>query len=90
MHSSEVSTQRVTAQRLAAPHLSPWDACARRRRLRARGSDRAVTDNRPASQAAAAYVHGQLTAEGLRAQGVPPGHPIVRSFLGAPVLDRAD
>jgi two-component system phosphate regulon sensor histidine kinase PhoR len=42
-----------------------------------------------ASQAAAAYVHGQLPAEGLRAHGVPPGHPIVRSFLGAPVLDPA-
>ncbi len=42
-----------------------------------------------ASQAAAAYVHGHLPAEGLRAQGVPPGHPLVRSFLGAPVLDRS-
>ena len=42
-----------------------------------------------ADQAAAAYVHGHLPAEGLRAQGVPPGHPVVRSFLGAPVLDRA-
>src|SRR5947209_8841179 len=58
--------------------------------LVARTEQSPTTDPRAAaSQAAAAYVHGQLTAEGLRAQGVPPGHPIVRSFLGAPVLDPA-
>ncbi len=58
--------------------------------LVARTEESSATDPRAAaSQAAAAYVHGQLTAEGLRAQGVPRGHPIVRSFLGAPVLDRS-
>ncbi|MFL5704180.1 MAG: ATP-binding protein [Ktedonobacteraceae bacterium] len=58
--------------------------------LVARTEQSPTTDPRAAaSQAAAAYVHGQLTAEGLCAQGVPPGHPIVRSFLGAPVLDPA-
>lgn len=40
-------------------------------------------------QVAIAYVHGHVSAEGLRAHGVPPGHPPVRSFLGAPVLDRS-
>jgi signal transduction histidine kinase len=57
--------------------------------LVARTEESPMTDPRAAARwAAAAYVCGQLTAEGLRAQGVPPGHPIVRSFLGAPVLDR--
>lgn len=41
-----------------------------------------------ANQAAAAYTRGEVSAEGLRAQGVPPGHPFVRSFLGAPLLIR--
>ncbi len=41
-----------------------------------------------ALQAASDYAHGQLTKEGLRALGVPRGHPTVRSFLGAPLLDR--
>jgi signal transduction histidine kinase len=40
-----------------------------------------------ANQAALAYAHGQLPAEGLRALGTPPGHLLVRSFLGAPILD---
>ena len=40
-----------------------------------------------ARQAAFEYAHGQLTKEGLRSLGVPRGHPIVRSFLGAPLLD---
>lgn len=40
-------------------------------------------------RAAVAYVHGHVPAEGLRAHGVPPGHPPVRSFLGMPVLDRS-
>jgi two-component system phosphate regulon sensor histidine kinase PhoR len=34
------------------------------------------------------YAHGLLPAEGLRAVGVPHGHPIVRSFLGVPLSDR--
>jgi len=34
------------------------------------------------------YAHGLLPAEGLRAVGVPRGHPIVRSFLGVPLVDR--
>ncbi len=36
---------------------------------------------------AVAYAHGQLPAEALRSMGVPRGHPLVRSFLGAPLLD---
>lgn len=34
------------------------------------------------------YAHGQLSKEDLRYIGVPRGHPVVRSFLGAPLLDR--
>ena len=41
-----------------------------------------------ARQAAFAYAHGQLSKEGLRSMGVPRGHPVVRSFLGVPLLDR--
>jgi signal transduction histidine kinase/GAF domain-containing protein len=41
-----------------------------------------------ARQAAFDYAHGQLSTEGLRSMGVPRGHPVVRSFLGAPLLDR--
>src|SRR5258708_1698338 len=41
-----------------------------------------------ARQAAFDYAHGQLSKESLRSMGVPRGHPVVRSFLGAPLLDR--
>lgn len=42
-----------------------------------------------ARQAAFAYSHGQLSDEGSRSMGIPRGHPLVRSFLGVPLLDRA-
>jgi two-component system phosphate regulon sensor histidine kinase PhoR len=38
-------------------------------------------------QAAFAYAHGRLSLEGLHSIGVPRGHPVVRSFLGAPLLN---
>jgi two-component system phosphate regulon sensor histidine kinase PhoR len=41
-----------------------------------------------ARQAAFDYAHGHVTKDGLRGLGVPHGHPIVRSFLGVPLLDR--
>lgn len=41
-----------------------------------------------ARQAAFAFSHGALPSDELRSIGVPRGHPIVRSFLGAPLLDR--
>jgi signal transduction histidine kinase/GAF domain-containing protein len=53
---------------------------------RAQGASSASRD--AARQAAFDYVHGQIPREGLRYQGVPRGHPQVRSFLGAPLLDR--
>ncbi len=34
-----------------------------------------------------AYAHGLTAQRGLLSFGVPRGHPIVRSFLGAPLLD---
>lgn len=42
-----------------------------------------------AREQAFAYAHGQNTAQELHSVGVPRGHPVVRSFLGAPLLDRA-
>jgi len=57
--------------------------------LMARTEESLATDPRTAAnQAAFAYAHGQVPAEELRALGIPPGHLQVRSFLGAPVLDR--
>jgi len=41
-----------------------------------------------ARQAAIAYTHGHFPVEGLRSIGVPRGHPVIRSFLGTPLLDR--
>lgn len=38
---------------------------------------------------AASYAHGDISSEHLRALGIPPGHPVPRSFLGAPLLDLA-
>lgn len=38
---------------------------------------------------AAAYAHGQIASDALESVGIPRGHPIVRSFLGVPLLDRA-
>ncbi len=34
------------------------------------------------------YAHGRASANDLRAVGSPRGHPVTRSFLGAPLLDR--
>lgn len=42
-----------------------------------------------ARQAAFAYVNGRLPKEDLRSMGIPRGHPVVRSFLGAPLLDHS-
>jgi signal transduction histidine kinase len=53
-------------------------------RLRARS----IESRDSARQAAFDYAQGRLAKEGLRSLGVPRGHPIVRSFLGAPLLDR--
>ncbi|GCF08681.1 sensor histidine kinase [Dictyobacter arantiisoli] len=43
---------------------------------------------RVARDTAYAFAHGHVPSEDLHAIGVPPGHPIIRSFLGAPLLDR--
>jgi signal transduction histidine kinase len=49
---------------------------------------RSIESRESAREAAFLYAHGHLTKEGLHSLGVPRGHPIVRSFLGAPLLDR--
>src|SRR5215471_675264 len=49
---------------------------------------RSIESRESARQAAFEYAHGHLKKEGLRSLGVPSGHPLVRSFLGAPLLDR--
>lgn len=41
-----------------------------------------------ARRQAFAFAHGKASAKDLRAVGVPRGHPVSRSFLGAPLLDR--
>jgi two-component system phosphate regulon sensor histidine kinase PhoR len=41
-----------------------------------------------AREAALAYAHGYVPVEGLQSMGVPRGHPMVRSFLGVPLLNR--
>lgn len=41
-----------------------------------------------ARRAAFASAHGQLPSSALRSLGIPREHPEVRSFLGAPLLDR--
>lgn len=41
-----------------------------------------------ARRRAYAFAHGRASADELRAVGSPRGHPVVRSFLGAPLLDR--
>ena len=41
-----------------------------------------------AREAAISYAHGFLPVEGLQSMGVPRGHPVVRSFLGVPLLNR--
>lgn len=38
---------------------------------------------------ARAYARGAVRADDLRSMGIPRGHPVIRSFLGAPLLDRA-
>ena len=54
------------------------------------GKFHSSTDYRNAArQAASDYAQGRTSKEGLRSMGVPAGHPVVRSFLGAPLLDRA-
>src|SRR5437763_11618067 len=52
------------------------------------GQLRSTESREAARQAAFEYAHGQLSTEGLQGVGVPRGHPIVRSLLGAPLLDR--
>ncbi len=41
-----------------------------------------------AHETALAYAHGKVSSELLHSMGVPHGHPAIRSFLGAPLLDR--
>lgn len=54
------------------------------------GASRSHAEYRNAArQAASDYAHGQMTKEGLHSMGVPAGHPVVRSFLGVPLLDRS-
>lgn len=56
----------------------------------AHGAPHASSEDRIlARQAAFEYAHGQMPQARLRSMGVPRGHPVVRSFLGAPLLDRA-
>lgn len=46
------------------------------------------TPREEARSAARAYAEGRASKGDLRSLGVPQGHPVIRSFLGAPLLDR--
>jgi signal transduction histidine kinase/GAF domain-containing protein len=48
-----------------------------------------IESRKKAREAAFAFAHGRMSKEQLRSLGIPPGHPIVRSFLGAPLFDRS-
>jgi GAF domain-containing protein len=53
------------------------------------GPERAESPRDAARHSAADFAHGLVPRESLRAVGVPRGHPVVRNFLGAPLLDRS-
>lgn len=48
-----------------------------------------MTSREQVRQVASEYAHGYRSKDDLRSRGVPRGHPIVRSFLGVPLLDRS-
>lgn len=52
------------------------------------GNPRTRAARDTAREAASFYAHGEGTSQDLRSMGIPHGHPVVRSFLGAPLLDR--
>jgi signal transduction histidine kinase/GAF domain-containing protein len=52
-----------------------------------RGEQSGQMAQEEARDAAFSFAHGQTPSEELRAIGLPHGHPIIRSFLGAPLLD---
>jgi two-component system phosphate regulon sensor histidine kinase PhoR len=52
-------------------------------------SQRRVSALAAAQAAARSYARGESSYRDLQSVGVPRGHPIVRSFLGAPLLDRS-
>lgn len=52
------------------------------------GTERRESPRDAARRQASSYAQGDASARDLRAVGVPRGHPITRSFLGAPLLDR--
>ncbi len=51
-------------------------------------AERSESPRDAARRSAADFAHGLVPREDLRAVGVPRGHPVTRSFLGAPLLDR--
>jgi signal transduction histidine kinase len=61
------------------------DVCA----LMLKGSSDQSQTKMDARNSASAFAHGQIPAEKLQSIGVPHGHPVIRSFLGAPLLNRA-
>ncbi|HEU5347752.1 MAG TPA: histidine kinase dimerization/phospho-acceptor domain-containing protein, partial [Ktedonobacterales bacterium] len=52
------------------------------------GKERRESPRDAARRLASAYARGEASADELRTVGIPRGHPTVRSFLGAPLLDR--
>jgi signal transduction histidine kinase len=52
------------------------------------GGEQGTAARERARAVAGAFARGLAAAADLRSLGVPRGHPMVRSFLGAPLLDR--
>ncbi len=72
---------------LAAMQTQPADAASHDQRDTP--SQRRVRALATARAAALAYSRGETGHRDLKSVGIPHGHPVVRSFLGAPLLDRS-
>lgn len=73
---------------LAAMHAQPAEDATGQGQTYTPAQRRAKTLE-AAQSAALAYSRGESGHRDLKSVGVPRGHPVVRSFLGAPLLDRS-
>jgi signal transduction histidine kinase/GAF domain-containing protein len=80
VHVDDALTLLPTGHHLAMAHREQTQPTEQRQR------DESPRDR--ARRQAYDYAHGRASANELRAVGSPRGHPVTRSFLGAPLLDR--
>ena len=83
-----VSVRIADALDYLAPKLRPLSATSADHDIDSGTGAKIEKPRDIARERAFAYAHGQLTTTDLSGVGVPRGHPVVRSFLGAPLLDR--